>query len=170
MPVAGLLLAACACAVPAAAAATSARAKSVMIRPLSLLKTTDLSFGNIIAAPVAGSVTINPSTDAPVYAGVTGAGGPIHAARLVGAGTAGQLVWVRWTTAPVILARQGGGAQMTMTDLRTNSVLFVFAGSDPRIIPADRVLDIRFGGRLQVGANQREGVYEGSFVVTIDYP
>jgi len=58
---------------------------------------------------------------------------------------------------------------MLLDQLRTNSVLFVFGGVDPRIVPDDGVLDIRFGGRLRVGANQREGSYAGSFAVTLDY-
>ena len=141
-----------------------------MVRPLSLLKTADLSFGNILAGPAAGTVTVDPATGAATYVGVTGGGGSTGAARLVGAGTAGQLVTVRWSTAAVTLTRIGGGATMRMDSLRTNSVFFVFAGSDPRIVPADRVLDIRFGGRLLVGANQPEGEYQGSFAVTVDYP
>ena len=48
-------------------------------------------------------------------------------------------------------------------------MLFVFGGVDPRIVPDDGVLDIRFGGRLRVGANQREGSYAGRFAVTLDY-
>lgn len=157
---------------PAAAApvTSTGQAKAVAIRPLSLVKAGDLSFGNILAGPAAGTVTVNPSTDAPTYVGVAGAGGTIQAARFIGAGSANQLVFVRWNTAPFTIARQGGGATMIVDTLRTNSVLFVFAGNDPRIIPADRVLDIRFGARLRVGANQPEGTYGGSFAVTIDYP
>ena len=122
------------------------------------------------AGRAAGTVTVNAATDAATHAGVTRSGGTVFAARFVGAGTAGQLVNVRWTTAPVVLTRVGGGSTMQVDSLRTNGVLFVFAGSDPRIIPADRVLDIRFGGRLLVGANQPEGDYQGSFTVTVDYP
>lgn len=164
------LLAALAC-VPAAAAPAvrTARAKAITIRPLSLLKTVDLSFGNIIPGANAGTVTINPVTDVPTYANVAGAGGQIAAARLVGGGTANQLVFVTWSTAPFLLTRQGGGATMTVDSLLTNSVFFIFPGNDPRVIPADRTLDIRFGARLRVGANQTEGVYEGTFAVTVDY-
>ncbi len=154
---------------PAAAATATARAKAITIRPLSLIKTTDLSFGNIIPGRGGGTVIVDPLTDAPAYAGVAGAGGQIGAARFVGSGTANQLVFVTWNTAPFVITRQGGGATMTVDTLRTNSVFFVFAGSDPRIIPADRTMDIRFGARLRVGANQAEGVYEGTFAVTVDY-
>lgn len=154
----------------AAPAVSTARAKAITLTPLTILKTADLSFGDIIAAPVAGTVVINPYTDAATYAGLTGAGGTIQAARFVGAGTAGQLVLLRWPTAAFNLSRQGGGGTMRVDALRPNTTLFALSGVEPRIIPADRVLDIRFGARLNVGANQAEGIYEGSFTVTIDYP
>lgn len=151
-------------------AVATARAKATTVRPVSLVRTADLSFGDILASAAAGSVTVNSVSDAATYVGVQGAGGTVSAARFLGAGTAGQIVTVRWSTAPFVLTRVGGGATMQVDTLRTNCVLFCFAGSDPRIVPADRVLDIRFGGRLLVGANQREGEYQGQFAVTVDYP
>lgn len=114
-------------------------------------------------------MVIDPATDVPAYVGVAGAGGTVSAARFVGAGSSGQLVYVRWNTAPFAITRQGGGATMLVDTLRTNSVFFVFAGNDPRIIPENRTLDIRFGARLRVGANQADGVYEGTFAITVDY-
>lgn len=158
----------CAPAVSAPTVAT-ARARAVTLRPLSLLKTTDLSFGNIVPGKVAGSVTVDPISDAAVYANVTGAGGPIAAARFVAAGSANQLVYIRIGTAPSLLTRQGGGATMSIDTLRINAAVFIVGETAIRVIPADRTLDIRYGARLLVAANQQDGVYEGSFGVTVDY-
>lgn len=165
-----MLLASLACApATAAPAVATVRAKAITIRPLSLLKTVDLSFGNVIAGPVAGSVTLNPATDAPTYAGVTGAGGEIAAARFVGAGTANQLVFIRTSSAPFLLTRAGGGATMTIDQISINAAAFIYGDTAVRVIPDNRTLDIRFGGRLRVAANQPEGTYEGTFAVTVDY-
>ncbi len=157
--------------VPASAAPTvaTARAKAITIRPLSLLKTVDLSFGNVIAGPVAGTVTVSPVTDAATYTDVTGAGGAITASRFVGAGTANQLVFIRASNAPFVITRQGGGATMTIDQISINAAVFIFGDTAVRFIPDNRTLDIRFGGRLRVGANQPEGTYEGTFAVTVDY-
>ena len=153
----------------AAPATGNAAARAQINGGLTLVRTTDLSFGDLIAAPVPGTVVVSPTADTRTLTGVTPAGGTVRAARFTGRGTPGRLAFVRWTTAPIILSRIGGGASMTMDQLRTNSILFVFGGSDPRIIPASGILDIRFGARLQVGANQMEGEYQGTFDITLDY-
>lgn len=165
-----MLLATLACA-PATAAPRvgTAQAKAITIRPLSLLKTTDLSFGNLVAGPLAGTVTINPVTDAATYANVTGAGGGVAAARFVGAGSANQLVFIRATNAPFVLTRAGGGGTMTIDQISINAAAFIYGDTAVRVIPPNRTLDIRFGGRLRVGANQPDGTYEGTFAVTVDY-
>lgn len=164
------VLAALVCAPTAAAPASgTARARAITLQPLTLLKTGDLSFGTVIAGRVAGTVTVDPMTDAPIYANVTGAGGQISAARFVGAGSANQLVFIRASTAPFLITRQSGGATMTVDTLRINAALFIFGDTAVRFMPAGRTMDIRYGARLRVDANQAEGVYEGTFAVTVDY-
>jgi len=153
----------------AAPATTPGTARAEISSSLSVLKTADLEFGNIIAGPAAGTVVVNPYTDARTITTVTGAGGTVNAAKFTGIATPGSLAWVRWPTGNTILNRVGGGATMIMDQLRVNSVFFVFGGVDPRIVPADGRLDIRFGGRLNVKANQMEGVYSGTFTITVDY-
>lgn len=154
----------------AAPARGQAGAEAVILRPFTIVKTEDLLFGNMATSNIQGTVVINPNTGAVTHTNVTGLGGTIQAAQAVGYGTPGSLVWVRWSTQAFTLARVGGGASMTVSQLRTNCVLFCFAGSDPRIVPANGFLDVRFGGQLNVGANQPDGEYVGSFAVTIDYP
>lgn len=167
----GALAALCASgAARAAPARASAKADAVILRPFKIVKTEDLLFGNMATSNVQGRVVVDPNTGAATHTNVTPLGGTIQAAQALGYGTPGSLVWVRWNTQPFTLTRIGGGATMTVSQLRTNAVLFVFNGSDPRIVPANGFLDVRFGGQLNVGANQPDGEYVGTFAVTIDYP
>lgn len=163
---AAAVLAAPLCAAPAVA---TAKAKAVTIRPLSLIKTRDLVFGNVIASTVAGTVVVDPDTEAALYTSVTGAGGTIQAARFLGAGTGGRMVNVRWTNGAFTLNRVGGGGTMRVDSLKAGSALVMNGNSGIGRIPLDRAFEIRMGGRLLVGANQREGDYEGTFAITVDY-
>jgi hypothetical protein len=86
----------------ALAADDTGDSEAVFVTPLSLVNTSDLEFGTLLAGPTAGTVVINPNNDArSVTGGVTAAGSG--------------------------------------------------------------------GGRLQVGANQAPGVYEGDFQITVTY-
>lgn len=154
----------------AQAARGSARAEAVILRPFSVVKTEDLLFGNMATTRLAGTVVVDPNTSRATHSNVVPMGGTVQAAQALGMGTPGSVVWVRWNTQPFTLTRVGGGATMTVSQLRSNCVLFCFTGSDPRIVPANGLLDVRFGGQLNVGANQPDGEYAGTFSVTIDYP
>jgi hypothetical protein len=154
---------------PAEAAQVTATARAVTVRPLSMVKTGDLLFGNIIPSALAGSVVVDPDTERATYAGVAGAGGTIQAARFIGAGTPGRMVNVRWTNGAFTLTRVGGGGTMTVDSLRAGSILVMNGSSGIGLIPLDRAFDLRLGGRLLVGANQLDGQYEGTFAITTDY-
>jgi spore coat protein U-like protein len=71
---------------------------------------------------------------------------------------------VRITTAaaPITLSRQGGGATMTMGRVRIN-------GNRNKRLNAAGARTFYVSGRLQVGADQTAGVYDGTFDVTVDY-
>jgi len=49
---------------PAHAATQAGTAKAVALKPLSIVKISDLDFGNMIAGAAAGTVVIDPDTDA----------------------------------------------------------------------------------------------------------
>ncbi len=146
----------------AEAATQTATSKAIALRPLSILKLRDLDFGQLIAGTTAGTVILDPTTDARVTTGGTGAaGGTPLAAQFYTYGTAGLILQVTRGPLPV-LARVGGGATMNVTQLTLN-------GPTTRVLNPAGVVDLRVGGTLAVGANQLDGTYNGTFNITVTY-
>lgn len=145
----------------ARAATQSGAAKAITLRPLSVVKVKDLEFGSIIPGATAGTVVISAATDARTRTGgVTLAGGTVNAAQFLTYGGPLQFVWIQADALPV-LTRAGGGS-MNVTALTLNGPTF-------RYLNAAGLLDLRVGGTLAVAANQADGVYTGSFNITVDY-
>ena len=153
-------------AVPAHAASSTGTSRVVVVTPLSLVNTAPLSFGNLIAGPTAGTVTINETTQArTVTGGVSQAGGTISAASFTGM-TDGWPFWVDVdapTPATITLTRVGGGATMQV------NTFTVQGGVGTRFVWINSIFTFRVGGRLMVGANQMAGTYNGTFNVTVNY-
>lgn len=147
----------------AAHAATQAGSSTVVtLRPLSIVKLRDLDFGRLVAGTTAGTVIINPVTDArTTTGGVIASGGAPAAAQFFTYATGNQILQVTRGAFPV-LTRAGGGGTMSVTQLTLN-------GPVVRAIGAAGLLDLRVGGTLAVAANQRDGVYSGSFEITVTY-
>lgn len=156
-------LAALAAGTAAEAASRNALGRARTLRPIVLANTRALDFGTMIAGATAGTVTINPNTDARTRTGgIVLAGGSPAAARFTATGTPGVNALITVGAAPV-LVRAGGSETMTVNNMTLN-------GGRTRRIPASGTLDVRVGARLNVAANQRDGLYSGSFNVTVDYP
>lgn len=67
----------------------------MIVTPLSLVNTTDLEFGTLLAASTAGTVVINPSNDArSTTGGVTAAGSGGQAAQFWTYGGPPQFIYV----------------------------------------------------------------------------
>lgn len=148
--------------VPAHAGTATTTARAITLRPLSLLRLRDLQFGNIAINPGVGTVTINPNTDArTVTGGVVATGGTVNAAQFYTYGGPLQLILIT-SSGPPVLNRSGGGATMNMTALTLNGPII-------RWLDSAGLLDLRVGGTLNVGANQMEGAYTGTFQVTVTY-
>lgn len=146
----------------ASAASGSANGRARTLRPLVLNNTVALDFGRLVAGTTGGTVTINPRTDARTRTGgVTLLGGTPTAARFTATGTPAVNAFITIGPAPV-LQRISGTETMALSNMTLNGVR-------TRRIPASGVLDLRVGGRLNVGANQRDGIYTGSFSLTVDY-
>lgn len=147
---------------PASAAAGGAAAGAITLKPLSLVKVGDLDFGRMAAGPTAGTVVVDPLTDARVVTGgVVAVGGVPDAAQFLTYGTAGSVLQVTRGALPV-LTRVGGGATMTVTQLVLNGPVL-------RVVNPAGVLDLRVGGTLAVAANQADGTYAGTFDLTVTY-
>lgn len=139
-----------------------ARARVTLIEPLSLINTAPLSFGDISAGATAGTVVVSPAGARTVTGGVTPLGGTVGAANFSGAAAGLNIVVIQFPDIPVTLTRIGGGATMRIS-------AFSIEGGRLRIFAARQAFNFGIGGTLQVGANQAEGTYEGSFEATIDY-
>ena len=148
----------------AAPASTNADAGAIVLKPLTLLKVDDLDFGALFPAATAGTATLNPNTGIVTTAGGVALGpGPTQPARFTGAGTRNAPMLIRLPTGPITLTQTGGTETMTVSNWTTD-------GHTTRQINAFEAFEFRVGGRLNVGANQADGVYVGSFDVTVIYP
>jgi hypothetical protein len=147
----------------AALSATASTAVSaITLRPLSLLKLRDLDFATNISGATAGTIIIDPTTDArTTTGGVTAAGGTPQAAQFYTYGGPLQNVQVNRGPLPV-LNRAGGGATMNVTGLTLN-------GPTLRFLNAAGLLDLRVGGTLNVTANKLAGDYSGTFDIIVTY-
>lgn len=144
------------------AATQAGTTKAVTLKPLSIVKISDLEFGTMIAGAAAGTVVIDPTTDArTTTGGTTASGGAPKAAQFLTYGTQNSVLQVTRGPLPV-LSRAGGGATMNVTQLTLN-------GPVTRVVNPAGVLDLRVGGTLAVGANQLEGTYSGTFDITVTY-
>ena len=162
LAVAALVLTGVTEAADAATRAANGRART--LRPIALNNTRALDFGTLITGATAGTVTINPRTDARTRTGgltLIGGGTP-GAARFTASGTPAVNAFITIGAAPV-LTRVSGTETMAVSNMTLN-------GARTRRIPASGILDVRVGGRLNVAANQRDGLYSGSFNLTVDYP
>ena len=146
----------------AQAADAGANADAAIVQPLQLVNTRDLEFGTMLSSATAGTVVVNPNTDArTTTGGVTATGTNGQAAQFFTYGGPLQFIYVTRGPLPV-LQRQGGGGSMNVSQLTLNGPVF-------RFLSTAGVLDLRVGGTLQVGANQPGGDYEGDFTITVTY-
>jgi hypothetical protein len=145
-------------------AATPATATSVITKPVSIVKTSDMDFG-FIAVGAAGTVVIDPNANSiATNGGVSRLGTQWSAAKFVGAaGGSSVVVVIKIPNQPVILTRQGGTETMSVYPL-------TLQGQNKRSLAAMESFSFRVGGTLTVAANQLEGLYTGTFDVQIQYP
>ena len=164
-----LALGLAALAVPAAAAAApvpataNAKGTATVLKPLSVVKKADLDFGELIVSG-AGTAVIDPTAGTLTTTGaVVKVGTTAHAATFTTTGSKNSVVHIRLPSASTTLTRVGGGGTMTVSN-------WTLDGSTNRKIPLTRAFDFSVGGTLNVGANQLDGDYAGTFTITVEYP
>ena len=144
-------------------APTPPDAGAELMRPLTLTKVRNMDFGTI-GVTTAGTATINPVTNAiSVTGGVTSLGGTIQSARFAGATSSSAVVNIKVPNSAVFITRQGG----TET-IRVDS--FTLDGQSKRTMAQAGVFEFNVGATIRPVAGQVEGVYSGTFDVTIQYP
>lgn len=161
-------LAAIAIPVPALAAPSNtaaAQGKALLLLPLTLTKVDDLDFGTIVSSNSSGTVALNATSGARIFAGgvsgVPSAAG--HHAYFGGSGTGGQQVVV--VVVPPLQLTDVGGDTIDVLALTLDK------GGNPirTIDPVTRTFFVGVGGILDIAANQPDGVYSATFQVTANY-
>ena len=143
--------------------ATNATATTALLHPITVIKRRDLDFG-YVAAPAAGTVVVDPETDTiSATGGVILLGGDPHSAAFIGAAGSSSVVNIKLPKQPVTLTRSGGTETMTATK-------FTVQGLEKRTVAKQVAFEFRVGATLNVNANQVEGIYVGTFDVTVQYP
>ncbi len=148
------------------------RAEIAVLQTLSFIKIDDLLFGNLIAGPTAGTVTISPFGARTTTGPVTAIGGGFQQAQFGGRGAPNQNLLISMNANTVTLRRSVG----TQTMIADTFII----GSTPtqplsttarqfRISSSTGVFQFGVGARLNVGANQAPGSYSGTFRITLIY-
>lgn len=157
------------------AQSTSGTIRTTIVPRLSLVKTADLDFGQIMASSTtAGSVTVTPTGSRSAGGGATLAGGSVTAGVFTGFGTRNQLVVFSFGAPSVTLTRINGPQTMTADTFTmgasTAGGLNQLGNSGRwRIISNNGMFTLPVGATLRVGANQTPGEYEGTFTLTAVY-
>ncbi len=167
-----LLGAAVAVAPPLMAQQTPGTARVSLANSIVLTRQSDLAFGDITPGTAGGTVTIQAQTGVRTTAGgVVAAGGLFNRAQFTGVGSRGRVVTFSIAPSPnLTLTRVGGGATMSVNQIRASINGGTQGPLAPNFtLPANGMVVVRIGGRLNVGANQMQGVYLGSFTFTMNY-
>lgn len=163
--------------VPGHAAETApVSASTILVEDLSVTKSEDMDFGNIIVATGAGTIVLAP-TPTPTC---TVTGGIIHSgacqpAEFVGAGRVNRVVRIRIPPSGRMTVTNATGATMRIDNMDVN-------GTPDSIVVRENVRQFRLritnptglyffrvGGRLNVGATQAPGTYTGTFNIDVQY-
>jgi Mat/Ecp fimbriae major subunit len=136
------------------AATASATAKANILKQITVTKTADLDYATIVTGAAASTVQITPAGVKTCGAGLT-CTGTVSAAAFTVVGTVGAIANV---TVPASVSLSSGANSMTSTLVGSASTLTLAASNT-----------LTVGGTLSVGASQADGVYSGTFTVTVDY-
>jgi hypothetical protein len=142
---------------------TKPAGQATLMKPLTLTKIADMDFGNL-AVTASGTAVIDAVTDTmTTTGGVVRAGGSPHAAIFRGATQSSAVVNIKIPNGGVNLTRVGGTETILLN-------AFTLDGQSKRTMAQAGVFDFKVGATLRPAAGQVEGVYTGTFDVTIQYP
>jgi hypothetical protein len=147
-----------------------AEAKTIVLRRLSFFRVQDLNFGDIIPGSTPGVVRILPDGTRTTTGGVQAIGSTHQPARFAGMGSFNQQVLISVSSNTIQLT--GPGAPMTISQFEIGSSPTTILTTTPlrfRINTTNGQFNFPVGARLAVGANQADGVYTGTFAITLNY-
>lgn len=157
------------------AQSTTGTVRTTIIPRLSLVKTSDLDFGQVMASSTtAGSVTVTPTGSRSAGGGATLAGGAVSAGEFAGAGTRNQIVIFSFGASSVLLTRVNGPQTMTVDSFTMGATTAgglnqLGSSGRWRIVSSNGLFTLPIGATLRVGAAQTPGDYEGNFTLTAVY-
>jgi len=162
--IASVLLVAAPSELRAATPPAEATGNAIVLKPLSLIRKTNMDFGTLITSAAAGTATINPVTGVlTTTGGVTPVPGGVSPAVFLGAGSRNAPYQIRLPKNPITITRVGGTETMTVSN-------WTLDGPTNRRVGANEAFSFNVGAQLAVGANQADGTYVGTFDVTVHYP
>ncbi len=142
---------------------TQPPAQAALMRPLTLTKLNDMDFGNL-GATANGTAIIDPVTDTlTTTGGVLSLGGNPRAATFRGVAQGSSVVIIRIPNGGINLTRVGGTETILLN-------AFTLDGQSKRAMAQAGVFDFKVGATLRPTAGQVDGLYTGTFEVTIQYP
>lgn len=145
------------------AAPTAPPAQAALLRPLTLTKLNDMDFGNL-GVTANGTAVIDPVTDTMTTSGgVIALGGTARAATFRGVAQGNAVVIIRVPNGGISLTRVGGSETILLN-------AFTLDGQSKRAMAEAGVFDFKVGATLRPSAGQADGLYTGTFDVTIQYP
>ena len=148
----------------AATPPVQADAGAIVLRPLSLLKKTDMDFGDLLSSATSGTAVIDPVTGlVTTSGGVTAGAAATSRAVFVGAGSRNVPYQIRIPKNPSTLTRIGGTETMALSN-------WTLDGPTNRFVGANEAFEFGVGGELTIAAGQADGTYVGTFEVTVHYP
>jgi hypothetical protein len=154
------LLAAATASAQANSASTSANANARVVTPISIAKTADMNFGDVVAGGSAGTVVLTPAGARSATGGTTlGSGTSVAAAAFNVTGQANATYAI---TLPASATVTSGANSMTVDTFTSNP-----SGTGTLSGGGSQALSV--GATLNVGASQATGTYTGSFNVTVTY-
>ncbi|MFL6735240.1 MAG: DUF4402 domain-containing protein [Sphingomicrobium sp.] len=150
------------CAAPVAPT-KNAKSTAVIGVAASFRKLQDLDFGALAVTAAAGTAILDPNTDImTVTGGILQIGGRPYAAMFETIAPRRSNVLIKAPNKPITLTRVGGTETMTVSN-------FIISGSSSRNVNSGDPISFKIGATLNVGANQVEGTYAGTFDVDVNY-
>ena len=149
------------------AAVGTASATCMVIEPVAVAKSADLSFGKF-AAGAGGTVTISTSGVRTANGVLPSADGALTAARFVVTGSNGATYSIRHGGSAV-LSRIAGSGTMALTTFSDLSAANATSGAVTSGTLSAGTQSIYIGGTLHVAPNQAVGSYAGEVSVIVEY-
>jgi hypothetical protein len=143
----------------AAPATASATASARVLQQITVTNTSDLDFGTVVAGTAASTVAISAAGTRTCGSGLT-CTGTVSSANFNINGTRNTVVTI--TGDNTVSLANGSGGTMSASLTRSASTLTLASAG-----PVGGSFQV--GGTLNLGANQADGAYSGTFNVTVDY-